>query len=252
MLRLAAGSARALLWLLLTSWCLVALSWGLLHWVIVPRIGNWKPELEQAATQALGLRVEIGALQAESTSLLPRLTLRGLMAIPEPAGDSQAQRAPHRDRRHNPQRSASPMNKRGRPPGRMTHRRRQVLDEYATATANGGRISWAELARRTGLHSYNDARRIGEDYRDGVPVIMNLTELEDVDAKRIIDFAAGLVFGMLIVVLSCHQGLSVTQGAVGVGRGTTRAMVYSSLAILIVNFFLSIALNYRYLPIYER
>ena len=45
MLRLAAGSARALLWLLLTSWCLVALSWGLLHWVIVPRIENWKPEL---------------------------------------------------------------------------------------------------------------------------------------------------------------------------------------------------------------
>ncbi len=78
MLRLAAGSARALLWLLLTSWCLVALSWGLLHWVIVPRIGNWKPELEQAATQALGLRVEIGALQAESSSLLPRLTLRDL------------------------------------------------------------------------------------------------------------------------------------------------------------------------------
>ncbi|CAB4890373.1 MAG: DUF552 domain-containing protein [Actinobacteria bacterium] len=45
-------------------------------------------------------------------------------------------------------------------------------------------------------HSYNDARRIGEDYRDGVPVIMNLTELDDPDAKRIIDFAAGLVFGM--------------------------------------------------------
>ncbi len=78
MLRLAAGSARALLWLLLTSWCLIALSWGLLHWVIVPRIENWKPELEQAATQALGLRVEIGALQAESTRLLPRLTLRNL------------------------------------------------------------------------------------------------------------------------------------------------------------------------------
>jgi cell division inhibitor SepF len=45
-------------------------------------------------------------------------------------------------------------------------------------------------------HSYNDARRIGEQYREGVPVIMNLSELEDPDAKRIIDFAAGLVFGM--------------------------------------------------------
>ena len=50
----------------------------------------------------------------------------------------------------------------------------------------------------TTLHprSYNDARRIGEEFRDGIPVIMNLTEMDDVDAKRIVDFAAGLVFGM--------------------------------------------------------
>ncbi len=45
-------------------------------------------------------------------------------------------------------------------------------------------------------HTYNDARRIGEEYREGVPVIMNLTEMDDVDAKRIVDFAAGLVFGL--------------------------------------------------------
>jgi phospholipid/cholesterol/gamma-HCH transport system permease protein len=53
----------------------------------------------------------------------------------------------------------------------------------------------------------------------------------------------GLIFGMLIVILSCHQGLKAEQGAVGVGRGTTRAMVYSSLAILIVNFFLTMLLS---------
>jgi phospholipid/cholesterol/gamma-HCH transport system permease protein len=53
----------------------------------------------------------------------------------------------------------------------------------------------------------------------------------------------GLVFGVLIVTLSCHQGLNVSHGAVGVGRGTTRAMVYSSLAILIVNFFLTMVLS---------
>jgi cell division inhibitor SepF len=45
-------------------------------------------------------------------------------------------------------------------------------------------------------HTYNDARRIGEEYREGVPVIMNLTEMDDTDAKRIVDFAAGLVFGL--------------------------------------------------------
>lgn len=55
----------------------------------------------------------------------------------------------------------------------------------------------ADISRIETVHprSYNDARRIGEDYRDGVPVIMNLSELDDQDAKRIIDFAAGLVFG---------------------------------------------------------
>ena len=45
-------------------------------------------------------------------------------------------------------------------------------------------------------HTYNDARRIGEEFRQGVPVIMNLTEMDDGDAKRIVDFAAGLVFGL--------------------------------------------------------
>lgn len=44
--------------------------------------------------------------------------------------------------------------------------------------------------------SYNDARRVGEEFRSGNLVIVNLTELEDTDAKRIVDFAAGLVFGL--------------------------------------------------------
>ena len=56
----------------------------------------------------------------------------------------------------------------------------------------------ADLNRITTIHphTYNDARRIGEEFREGVPVIMNLTEMDDVDAKRIVDFAAGLVFGL--------------------------------------------------------
>lgn len=44
--------------------------------------------------------------------------------------------------------------------------------------------------------SYNEARRIGEEFRAGAPVIMNLTEMDDTDAKRIVDFAAGLVFAI--------------------------------------------------------
>jgi cell division inhibitor SepF len=53
-------------------------------------------------------------------------------------------------------------------------------------------------ARITTLHprTYNEARTIGERFRDGMPVIMNLTEMDDADAKRLVDFAAGLSFGL--------------------------------------------------------
>ena len=52
--------------------------------------------------------------------------------------------------------------------------------------------------RITTLHprTYNEARTIGEHFREGTPVIMNLTEMDDTDAKRLVDFAAGLVFGL--------------------------------------------------------
>jgi cell division inhibitor SepF len=54
------------------------------------------------------------------------------------------------------------------------------------------------LSRIITLHprSYLEARTIGERYRDGAPVIINLTDLADADAKRLVDFAAGLVFAM--------------------------------------------------------
>jgi cell division inhibitor SepF len=44
--------------------------------------------------------------------------------------------------------------------------------------------------------NYNEARTLGEHYREGLPVIMNLTEMDEPDAKRLVDFAAGLVFGL--------------------------------------------------------
>jgi len=44
--------------------------------------------------------------------------------------------------------------------------------------------------------TYKDARTVGEHYRSGVPVIMNLSEIDDDDAKRLVDFAAGLVFAV--------------------------------------------------------
>ncbi|MFI5612912.1 cell division protein SepF [Amycolatopsis sp. NPDC051903] len=54
------------------------------------------------------------------------------------------------------------------------------------------------LSRITTLHptSYVEARAIGEHYREGIPVIINLTEMENADAKRLVDFAAGLAFAL--------------------------------------------------------
>lgn len=65
------------------------------------------------------------------------------------------------------------------------------------------------------------------------------TEGEDI----LMGMIKGFVFGLLIVFISCHQGLRARDGAVGVGRATTEAVVISSLAILVFNFFLTMALN---------
>lgn len=70
--------------------------------------------------------------------------------------------------------------------------------------------------------------------------IVEHTNMEDITCGMI----KGFVFGILITLISCHQGLMAQNGAVGVGLGTTTAVVYSSLSILIVNFFMSILLNY--------
>jgi cell division inhibitor SepF len=70
----------------------------------------------------------------------------------------------------------------------------------ATAAPHGGAPEpvgvVAELSRIITLHprTYNEARNIGENFREGIPVIMNLSEMDDTDAKRLVDFAAGLVF----------------------------------------------------------
>ncbi|MGW6742035.1 cell division protein SepF [Streptomyces sp. NPDC055025] len=83
-------------------------------------------------------------------------------------------------------------------------------DEYAESAENGD--TWKtdprvrvvsqtaqERDRRIATvspESFRDARNIGELFRSGVPVIMNLTAMEASDAKRVVDFAAGLIFGL--------------------------------------------------------
>jgi cell division inhibitor SepF len=54
------------------------------------------------------------------------------------------------------------------------------------------------LAKITTLRpqSYAEARTIGERFRDGTPVIMDLVDMSNADAKRLVDFAAGLAFAL--------------------------------------------------------
>ena len=77
-----------------------------------------------------------------------------------------------------------------RPVSNLHDRRRSAVVQPATAAM--------PLSRIVTLHprTYNEARVIGENFRDGIPVIMNLTEMSDSDAKRLVDFAAGLVFSV--------------------------------------------------------
>jgi cell division inhibitor SepF len=73
-----------------------------------------------------------------------------------------------------------------------------ALSERRGANLTVAPSAATDLVRITTIHprTYNEAKAIGEAFRDGTPVIMNLTGMDDVDAKRLVDFAAGLVFGL--------------------------------------------------------
>ena len=49
---------------------------------------------------------------------------------------------------------------------------------------------------RVSLRSYTEASRIGEPFRDGDVVVFDITEVQSADAKRIVDFAAGVCVGL--------------------------------------------------------
>ena len=126
-------------------------------------MGTWRN-----AMVALGLANEVDDEYYEDESIrqdeaaAPRRTERG----PEPAPEREAQVTPIR-------------------------RRAQDVVTMAPAVEES-------MHRITTIHprSYNDAKAIGESFRDGIPVIVNLSDMQDGDAKRMVDFSAGLVFGL--------------------------------------------------------
>ena len=91
----------------------------------------------------------------------------------------------------------APVSPAGRAPRARESRPAPVSDlSERRRPASGPTGVVAELSRITTLHpsTYNEARTVGENFREGIPVIMNLSEMDDADAKRLVDFAAGLVF----------------------------------------------------------
>ena len=115
-------------------------------------------------------------------------------------GDRLAERAPDRSESIRPERQT--VRSITRPTSTVSYPTRDSL-ALAPRTAVAERVNSVEDEERgryqiTTLHptTYNEARTIGEHFRDGVPVIMNLTEMDEADAKRLVDFAAGLAFGL--------------------------------------------------------
>ncbi|MEU3177716.1 cell division protein SepF [Streptomyces albidoflavus] len=131
---------------------------------------------------------------------------------PEPERDRRRHAPAHQEQAEEPVRAAQPPAQREREPvplpaesGRPARiapvasitPERQSLEKNAPVIMPKV-VSEREPYRITTLHprTYNEARTIGEHFREGTPVIMNLTEMDDTDAKRLVDFAAGLVFGL--------------------------------------------------------
>jgi phospholipid/cholesterol/gamma-HCH transport system permease protein len=61
------------------------------------------------------------------------------------------------------------------------------------------------------------------------------------------DMVMGLIkafiYGGIVAVIGCYKGMTCGEGAEGVGHATTEAVVYSSITILIANFFLTLVLG---------
>ena len=81
LLKASAFVARWSLALLLFAWFLFAAAWGALHLVIVPRIGELRPQLEATASRMLGVPVRIQVVSAHSTGLIPAFELTNVSML---------------------------------------------------------------------------------------------------------------------------------------------------------------------------
>ena len=79
----------------------------------------------------------------------------------------------------------------------------------------------------------------GQDYSQFISSVRNGISIQDIIGGVI----KPLFFGLIIGSVACYKGLNTTGGTVGVGRSTTSAVVLASIVVIIVDFFLSKALQ---------
>ncbi|MCF8157248.1 MAG: TIGR02099 family protein, partial [Rhodoferax sp.] len=79
--RAGAFAIRAAFWLVASAWMALVMVWGALHFVIVPRIEEFRPVLEQQVSRLLGVTVRIDAIAARSNGLIPSLELENVRLL---------------------------------------------------------------------------------------------------------------------------------------------------------------------------
>jgi uncharacterized protein (TIGR02099 family) len=87
-LRWASRAMALAWWLVLAGAIIFALAWGALHGLIVPRIGELRPTLESRLTQVLGVPVRIGAITAQSHTLVPSFELQDVRLLDSTGRDA--------------------------------------------------------------------------------------------------------------------------------------------------------------------
>ncbi len=74
-------AARLLGGLVIAAWSLLLVAWLTLHWGILPHIQQWRPQIEQRATSALGVPVRIGQISVRSSGWVPTLELHDVVLL---------------------------------------------------------------------------------------------------------------------------------------------------------------------------
>jgi uncharacterized protein YhdP len=75
-------------------WSLLLLAWLILQWGIVPRVAQYKPQIEQRASAALGVPVTIGAIRVQSSGWMPLFELDDVVLAPRAGQEGEALRLP--------------------------------------------------------------------------------------------------------------------------------------------------------------